>query len=73
MTREPSAAPAGLIVLMTIVLLWSTALTVGFGYAALAGSGGAGRTVMYALLAAFTALLAARTGYELLRKLRRRG
>ena len=74
MTEEPAAAPTGLIVLMLFVMLWSAGLTVGFGYAAIAGAdtSGLARSSMYGLLAAFTGVLAARTGYELVRKLRQR-
>ena len=76
MTRPPDEAPSQLpiLVLMTFVLIWSSVLTAGFSYAAVAGSGEAGfvRTAGYGALAAFTALLALRTGYEMVRKLRRR-
>jgi hypothetical protein len=74
-TRPPDEVPSQvpILALMTLVLLWSSVLTVGFGYAAVAGSEQAGfaRTAGYGALAAFTALLALRTAYEMVRKLRR--
>jgi hypothetical protein len=71
-TTERIETPFGLYVLMSVVLLWSGGLTVGFTYAAVAGEAPFSKTLMYGLLAAFTALLAARTAYELVRRLRRR-
>jgi hypothetical protein len=58
-------------VLMTLVLLWSTTLSAGFAWAAFAGPSGStfGRTAGFLAIAAFLALLAMRTGWELLRRL----
>ena len=58
--------------LMTLVLLWSGALAVGFGWAASVGRQdmGPARTVLFWIVAAFLGLIAARTGYELVRRAR---
>jgi hypothetical protein len=59
---------------MVLVLTWSGALAAGFAYAAATGSDemGFGRTLAFWVVAAFLALLAGRTGYELVRRLLRR-
>lgn len=61
------------VVLMVLVLLWSGALRAGFAWAAATGSEtmGLGRTAAFYLVAAFLGALAAHTGYELVRRLRR--
>lgn len=61
-------------VVMTLVLVWSGALAVGFTWAAATGSDsmGTSRRLIFSLIAAFLGLLAVRTGYELVRRLLRR-
>ncbi len=56
--------------LMTLVLLWSGALAVGFGWAAITGADqmSFGRTLVFALIAGFLGLLCVRTTYELIRR-----
>ncbi len=57
--------------LMSLVLLWSGALALGFGWAAATGGDrlGGARTVMFWLIAAFLGLVASRTAYEIVRRL----
>jgi hypothetical protein len=55
--------------LMSMVLLWSGALAAGFAWAAASGKMSFGRTLMFWLIAGFLSLLAARTGYEMVRRL----
>lgn len=63
-----------LIAVMLLVATWSGLLAVGFGYAAVVTDDVSGvRRVAYALAALFLSLLAARTGYEMVRRLRGRG
>jgi hypothetical protein len=71
-TPNQPASKGAVLMLMTFVLLWSGALAVGFGYAAVAGADETSttRTAVYALLAGFTGLLAGRTGFEMVRKVR---
>jgi hypothetical protein len=56
---------------MVLVLLWSGGLAAGFGYAALSGFGRSfsAQSLGYLAAAFFLSLLAARTGYELVRRL----
>lgn len=66
--RTPSPAA---VVLMSLVLLWSGGLAVGFGYAAATGGDQMSSTkvLLFWIASAFLALLALRTGYELVRRL----
>ena len=56
---------------MTLIVLWSAILAAGFAYSAIAGADelSSTRRLVYALLAAFTGLLAARTAWEMVRKI----
>jgi hypothetical protein len=58
-------------ILMTLVLLWSGGLAASFTYAALSRSGhpSLARSTGYLVIALFLALLAARTAYEMVRRL----
>lgn len=58
-------------ILMALVLLWSGGLAAGFTYAAFSGSAHPtfARSAGYLAIAFFLALLAARTGYEVVRRL----
>lgn len=69
--EEPSRLTGAAAVLMTMVLLWSATLSAGFAWAAFAGPSTStfGRTAGFLTIAAFLALLAVRTGYELFRRL----
>ncbi len=67
--EEPQASPAAYL-LMGMVLLWSGALSAGFAWAASTGEMSATRTLAFYGLAAFLALLAGRTAYELTLKIR---
>ena len=60
--------------MMVLVLLWSAALPAGFGWVAAttAHSLGLPRTAAYYAVSVFTALLAARTAYELFRRFSKR-
>lgn len=70
---SPPRPPGGrgpLLVLMTIVMVWSGALAVGLGFAAVASADlGIERIALYGGLSAFTALLAVTTGYEMFRRI----
>ena len=58
-------------VLLAVLALWSSVLTVGFGYAAWVGGGmSPGRRGLFVGLSAFTAVLAVRSVWELGRRLR---
>lgn len=59
-------------ILMTLVLVWSGALAAGFAYAALsrADSPSFARSAGFLAIAFFLALLAGRTGYELVRRVK---
>ena len=58
-------------VLMALVLLWSGGLAAGFAYAAANGAGQLSSTkvLLFWIASAFLAVLALRTGYELVRRL----
>lgn len=59
------------IVLMSLVTLWSGGLAVGFGFALASGRLGSTRTLFFSLACGLLAVLALRTAYELIRALRR--
>ncbi len=73
----PSASPerpgAAAIVLMSLVVLWSGALALGFAFAATSLTGTT--ALLFFLIAAFLSVLALRTAYELVHRfvLGRRG
>jgi hypothetical protein len=60
--------------LMSLVLVWSGVLAVGFVWAAVDGAGqmSFGRTLMFYVIAGFLGLLSGRTAFELVRRLVRR-
>jgi hypothetical protein len=62
------------ILLMSLVLVWSGVLAVGFVWKAVGESGDVpfGRTAVFYVLAAFLGLLSSRTAFELVRRLVRR-
>lgn len=67
---DPDRLSAAAAVLMTLTLLWSGALAVGFAWSAADGGPrmSGGRALAFWLIAGFLALLAVRTGYELARR-----
>lgn len=73
-TTPQDRPSAGAIALMSITVLWAGFLAVAFAWSAAAGGPAmtVGRRVVFGVLAAFLALLASRTGYELFRRLLRR-
>lgn len=68
---DPDRLSGAAAVLMTLTMLWSGALAVGFAWSAADGGPrmSGGRALAFWLIAGFLALLAARTGYELVRRL----
>lgn len=68
---DPGRLTGAAAVLMTLTLLWSGALAVGFAWSAADGGPrmSGGRALAFWLIAGFLALLAVRTGYELVRRL----
>lgn len=72
MTVEEPRPSAGAWVLMGLTALWSGALAALFTVSAVTGRGGISDTkrLAFGLVAVFLALLAVRTGYELVRRVR---
>lgn len=69
MTDKQRSGPT-VYVLMLLVLVWSGALAAGFTWAATSGELSTTRTAVFFGLAGFLALIAGRTGYELVRRVR---
>ena len=65
-------SPAGLLVLMVLMVVWSAALAVGFVAVVVVGELSVMRAVVYLVLAGFLGVLASATGRELVRRLRSR-
>jgi hypothetical protein len=68
--EQPGGLTAAAGILMGLVLLWSGGLAAGFVYAGLAEGSSVGRATGYLLIAFFLALVALRTGYEIVRRVR---
>lgn len=68
---EPVRGRAAAVILMSVTLIWSVLLAVGFGWVAAtaADSMGPGRRLAFAAVSVFLTILAVRTAYELWRRL----